>query len=1130
MNPIKVNSTNKNIIFERQNGKDSAFSAKFGDIIKATVVGLNSPKATLYVDENFSFEADVKTLRGQVNVGDEISFEVIKADKNSFTFKQLSANIQKQNVKTRSADEMKELFKQQGMYQDDFKTAEDEAAQNQKKAADAVSKIRRKVDNLSGNATREAINELIAAGLSIEKITIDMLNTAMRETEAQIRETDGIGGGAKQSKPPARKKAHSQNDTGANSASDTKHKASEANDTADDTPYKTNAASDTPDTEYAESVSYENLFKLHGIAENPQNTAKLEAVASKWEEVKRFNDEAIISLLRTGSKLTLENIYKAKYSILAQVGKTKTEVEGLDAEISKFLRREGFGENAENMRLSKLLVASDIPLDAENFNKASFLRGISDYGIEKILNMACENIKNGKRASDIEMFSAQQKEAFASLVGEYNNTIKALPKVTVNVVELALRSKGELTLRSLTAINPLGVLPNTVSDEAISAKRRLIEIQHKLTSEAALRLANKSININIMPISEALETLRELERQEYEKNFRVMGVKASPDNMGEITDLFDKVRDIKPPATGVFGDIIQRRVPFSINGVFESAKAAEGYEKSETQIMPKFGDSFSKVETQFEQLLTSLEITPTEENIRAASILSKSGLDVTEENILKVKNIDTKIEAVYDRLHPYIAVDMIKNNKNPVNMHIDELLEYIEGFDGMYGVGVKDKIANYIMEMDNSGVLSDITREAMVSVYRMLSQIQKDGAASLGVSIKKDSDITLASLFNDAKYFQRTKGRRTDIDTRIGENTNTKVRSAGRNTENAVSEALNENNMGPTQNNLALAKQALETLESQDTNKTLLSNERARLLADEIALKANYKTLGELIEQNPQYMNMPLDELAKLLSENGNADTNFINARYAQIINDLKEVPPQVIMWLESAGIPLTAANINAANNLLSKPRFISENLNETREENTETFEAITDLADGITENTLAQALPALEEALNNFYTEGELPLPRGAAQRIDTLRNAVRLQNLIQQREDNNYYQIPVKLHDKIGSVNMYVVNEASENAENIKMYMSLDTSKLGEVSIFINVSGNTADLKVTANNNVSLRLLSEAKGELTEFVEAAGFKLNKVTFETRGEVNIFENETEKVLPFAKGEANMLSAFEFAV
>jgi hypothetical protein len=209
-------------------------------------------------------------------------------------------------------------------------------------------------------------------------------------------------------------------------------------------------------------------------------------------------------------------------------------------------------------------------------------------------------------------------------------------------------------------------------------------------------------------------------------------------------------------------------VEFTIGGAHKAA--IEQYEAAQTQPMPRYGDSFTKVEAQFEHLLERLEIPVTNENVRAATILSRNSIDVTEANIATIKEIDIKLNSVMDRLTPPAAAQMIKEGIQPLDMHVDDMLNYIRKYDEVHGYDNNDKLAQHIMEMDRENTLTQEERAAMVAIYRMLNVIQKNGGAALGAVLKQDTPLTLQNLMDAAKIFDSNRHIHGALDTKVDDN------------------------------------------------------------------------------------------------------------------------------------------------------------------------------------------------------------------------------------------------------------------------------------------------------------------------------------------------------------------------
>ncbi|GHU53233.1 hypothetical protein AGMMS49975_10750 [Clostridia bacterium] len=1042
--------------------------------VTATVTKNDGKNMTLTIaakvlgtEADFSFEADASKVSGQV--GDELVFQILKAENGAVTLKQIRETAENTNNANRTfaGNLAKELFEKHGF--DDDTIAEQK---EQKQIMDAVSKVKRRLSAVSQNATRAAIGALASSGLSIEKLNLDALSIVTREAQTDLDLAE----------------------TGAKLLAEDSENAPD--------PRQENAA---------------KILQVYNLDASSKNLDKLSAFDDKWQKIQSLTKDEVCSVLSSKKPLTVDNIYIEKFSYYMS---DKANSFGLDKEISRFLSEESFQETPENTEWAKRLIEYDIPLTRENMNKALFLSEINKLNDKSVYRTACHNIEIGKNTGDINLYKARTQ----LLIQDYNNVIERLPKVTANDIQTALSNNVPLTLQNVTAIAdgkfepvfeqnklPQQTLPIPASKEALAARISLLEIQYKLTVEAATRLANKGININVMPVANALETLRRMERSSYETNFRVMNAPATEENMGKITALYDKIRALPPLTNSVFGDVLTKKIDFSINGLHDSvtrSRKFDAYEAAATRFNQKYGDGFEKVEGQFGDLLKRLGIEKTDDNIRAAQILSKNNIDVNQENLLKVLNIDLKVNSIYNRLHPNIAVDMLKNNLNPAEMHVDEVLEYIDKFNDEYGTSLKDKIAECILEMEDKKELDTSTKDSVLAIYRMLAAIQKNGGAALGVGLRSESTETLGNLFKNTKYYNRHANNVSNMDFVIDDKSLIKTRpNVTKVTAGAIKDMLQNNLMGETNVNMQKAEEAIVAEEiaaksepkyEQPAGLSLLNWEHSSLILRDVVPKLNTDILGKFVTENPDFAETTLDKAIERLAKltEGALDNGANADKYEKMLNELKNVPTQVVQWLSQNAIPVTINNIGATANIVKKKSFIADNLteiendikkSETDKDILREFEEIGEItARDISANALLTRLDEVSQRLSEIEDGVSAA---DTMKQLRVLQTAVSLQGSLNKQDANNHFQMPIKLHDKIGSADIYVMNENLTEGGEAKLYMSLNTTYLGNVSLYINTAGDNASVKIGVEDLLSLERIQGSLGTLKEAIEGAGF-----------------------------------------
>ena len=306
--------------------------------------------------------------------------------------------------------------------------------------------------------------------------------------------------------------------------------------------------------------------------------------------------------------------------------------------------------------------------------------------------------------------------------------------------------------------------------------------------------------------------------------------------------------------------------------------------------------------------------------------------------------------------------------------------------------------------------------------------------------------------------------------------------------------------------------------------KALLDYEWTCLNLNSISENSELSPLARFISENTDFADMRLEQVTSELKALQNLSSDENIKQYDAAIEQIQNITAPVIFWMKENGIEPTLNNIIATNALIKNPRFISDSLNDLTDEVSD--EISLDIA-SVLNDDFPDALTGLHNKLeaikiSNFTGEN--------IKRLGLIQNAIKVLNYVERREDNSYYQIPVKLHDKIASLNMYILNENIQSKADKKIFMSLDMGSLGNVSVYLNTDGNSLKLIINADTDEASEYLKSHAQELSELVNAAGGVLTDVKFGVEAEKNILEKEVSPIQnPNAK-EKSVLSEFEFLV
>jgi len=824
------------------------------------------------------------------------------------------------------------------------------------------------------------------------------------------------------------------------------------------------------------------FFAMNNIIQEieamPDISAPVDSTKVSEAEVQRvmsliaggISDGAIVQMLRMGKDITPENIYASRYSG-GQAAKANFDGwESLDKQIARRFTREGIENTPANLEVARFLVANDLAITKHNVEATLLMRNIKSIPEEVIQKQVEASLAKGADPAQIKLSAIFAEVDFEAIL----ETVKNLPEIKPQDVKTAMESGKALTLQNLVEV---AQTPASYIEEApiyvpteknlITAQRQLVEIQWKMTVQAAIRLAHKGIEVNTTHIQELVQHLRNLESETNVKMLKVAGAVPSAHNMAHMEDIFRAVQDIRPVFSHIDANIqaklLSKQVDFTLTGVQKNAIANEAhiaYEAAAGTPNARYGDSFDKIADQFDGFLKRLGIVPTAENIRAAAILSRNEMDVTQASIDSIKLIDAKMAAVLEKLHPMVAAQMLKDGLQPLNMQMDDMLAYIKNFEDMQGYNMEDKVAQHILEMDRVEALNMQERTGMIAVYRMLNLIQKNGAAALGLALKQDIPLTLGSLMEAAKYYDG-KGHIKGI------------------IDSTVDRALARYKILPPGSIRAALTQAVTYTD---------------LLADALADKGAPAYLQKWMSEHGG-LNKAVEDM---LHENPLPPPFEPNLEQAaQAMRQFTEAPPALIAMLQNSGVMPTPTAIKAARSI--RENSLVESVQEAIDEVKATDAGLGELIEedfnfeDLMGNMSQGGAQASEETIRKLLNALSNATPTQAVREAQGLLSA----QYAMEGEENK--SLPILLNERFASLKLYTINEEAIAAGNAKSFLSLTTAGLGNVQSFFAMDGNQISFEFTVDGTAVQTRLEAKLGVLTGILNELGYEISNISFNHR-------------------------------
>ncbi len=693
---------------------------------------------------------------------------------------------------------------------------------------------------------------------------------------------------------------------------------------------------------------------LHNISLNMLNSAVNAASAKPVPDTPDFAETAVkdiqgitraqaAAVIRTERPLTVENVYTAKRHAPQNGGQTVSR--DMRGKLHKHLESQNIPITEENLENAEFLLENDLPIDQENIEKA-----------ETLLN-----------------FPKLEEKAVITALREYKNE---------------------------------GNNPRKLLLQEITERLKTAQLTAKLTFESAARFG-----LDTTAISETVQNLTE-RQQVLARELFLYGETPTFENISRIERTLDRVNMLSRVTYNAFADILNGNRAETVNEIAKSVNEAENaqessrafraraeeYQRFEAVVNPRYGDRFAKVAEQLAPIVESLELSATDQNIRAARILSVNGIDITFDNIMSVKALDARISEVAKRTTPASAIAAMKSGADILNMPLDELLETLDAFDTENKGKAADSAAERIIEWrtQNGNDINPETDNAVIALYQLLNSLENGNAAAVLLSQQKEP--TLRHLIEAAKTAKTIK-RGQDI-------------SVDGNTRAVV-----------------------------QYNNTILGR---------LDRFMNAQAAAKVIENNPEYQDIPLETLISKLESEQPPQTNTaaLESKIAAYLSGFTR-SPQSLNYAAQTGIPLTLGALNAAKQYSDDPDFFSREIDAIDAE-------IAITADELNENDIETVFARIDNDLINAMKDA----PPEKIERIDATRRALKLQEFLY--ETGKAFRLPVSIGSKTADIELFA-HIQSESVSSIRMF--LRTPQNGDIAI---------DLTTTEYQSVTVRFSS--------------------------------------------------------
>lgn len=581
---------------------------------------------------------------------------------------------------------------------------------------------------------------------------------------------------------------------------------------------------------------------------------------------------------------------------------------------------------------------------------------------------------------------------------------------------------------------------------AVTARRQLEEIRLAMTMEAATRLVRQDINIDAKPLSQVVDALKSQESEYYDTVVSAQDLHDIPENVDLLKETLKETDGLKNLPAYALGEMV-RQPSITVGGLYDTAShmkatlMGKAYETMMTKPRADMGDSITEAFQNVDAILEDLDYDRNAANQRAVRILAYNQMEITPENITSVKGADAKVQQMFETLTPQIVLNLIRENKNPLNMTIDGLNEEIMQQREVRGITDEQRFSEFLYQLDQTDAITQEERTSFIGIYRLLDKVEKSHGKDIGAVVRNGQEVTLHNLFTADKS-RKARGIDVAIDETFGER---------------VDVATDDRSI----------LEQVETAYNQTLSGSILRHIRPQIL--------------QSLEQI-DYRNMNLEELDSFIKATETSQMEEgISEELARVLAEALSYEEDVAMMLEANDMPATVTNIMAAqqvmygkNGVFGMIRDMKQGLNgreaervtEAESRMLEQLEGKQDVLYGL-ENVRA----CLSEQIHNKETDGTI-----TAKDIQALKFLNAGMPIAMRAVEQDVFQIPLVVDGQVSIMKVSLLRDGEHAGE---ITATMETETYGKLEAFIHTENDQLEGFISVDDEIGQRKLES--NELT-------------------------------------------------
>lgn len=469
--------------------------------------------------------------------------------------------------------------------------------------------------------------------------------------------------------------------------------------------------------------SIEEQFRAADIPLTPENVDELKTAWELASSLQQPQEGEVGYLVDNGLEPEIWNLYVAENSG-AKV-QQNTVPQELQDQMDKVITDAGLPVNDENRQKAQWLVGAGLPLTTDTLQQLAELDTI-DYPVSEdaFALAAASALAEGK--SPVHANLARQENIYE--------------KATEMVQDWFSDAKWDVTAENL------------------AARKQLEEIRLRMTAEVNVKLLQSDFSIDTAPMEQLIEALRRAEAEVADKYFpNDTDAVAKYETYTQTVQVTNELPGLPVSVLGPYS--LEQKVSQETVAEFHSegkalqtayTEANERYETLMTAPRRDLGDSIRKAFSNVDDILTDMSLDKTPENQRAVRILAYNRMEITAENIERVKEADKQVTAVVEKLTPKNVLQMIRDGVNPLEKTFGELESYFAENPQSYEEEAEN-YSRFLYQLEQQKDITENERKAYIGIYRMVHQIEREDGAAVGAVVNTGAELQFSTLLAAAR-------------------------------------------------------------------------------------------------------------------------------------------------------------------------------------------------------------------------------------------------------------------------------------------------------------------------------------------------------------------------------------------